>query len=331
LRVPASVLQQRKMTFIRDPDKFSLGGRKSVVTIGSFDGVHLGHQAILEQVIGKANELKATSVAMTFEPQPQEYFSAEKAPARLMRLRDKIEALMELGVDQVVCLQFNSKLRNYTAEQFVTSLLVKGLGVKQLIVGDDFRFGCDRSGNFEMLVEMGRVLDFNVQDTQTIEVDGERVSSTLIRRVLEQADFSRARQLLGRAFAIKGRVFYGQQLGRTLGFPTANIQLNRYRAPLSGVYAVSVEIDGLSGKFQGAANVGVRPTVGDLLKPILEVHLLDFDRDIYGKRINVEFLHKVRDEQKFTTMDNLVTYIQQDVKKIKQWFAEKNSSAAEKI
>ena len=320
------MLQQRKMTFIRNPDKFSFGDRKSVVTIGSFDGVHLGHQAILEQVIGKANELGATSVAMTFEPQPQEYFSPDKAPARLMRLRDKIEALIGLGVDQVVCMQFNSKLRNLTAEQFVRSLLVDGLGVKQLIVGDDFRFGCDRSGNFEMLVEMGRVLDFNVQDTKTIEVDGERVSSTLIRNLLEQADFGQVRKLLGRNFAIKGRVFYGQQLGRELGFPTANMQLNRYRAPLSGVYAVLVEIEGLNGKFQGAANVGVRPTVGDLLKPILEVHLLDFDKDIYGKRINIEFLHKIRDEQKFTTVDNLLAYIQQDVSKIKQWFAATNPS-----
>ena len=325
------MLQQRKMTFIRDPDKISFGERKSVVTIGSFDGVHLGHQAILEQVIEKANELDATSVVMTFEPQPQEYFSAEKAPARLMRLRDKVETLTEFGVDQVVCLQFNSKLRNFTAEQFVRSLLVDGLGVKQLIVGDDFRFGCDRRGNFEMLVEMGRVLNFNVQDTQTIEIDGERVSSTLIRGLLEQANFAYAKKLLGRTFSIKGRVFYGQQLGRKLGFPTANMQLNRYRAPLSGVYAVMVEIDGFSGKFQGAANVGVRPTVGDLVKPILEVHLLDFDKDIYGKRINVEFLHKVRDEQKFTTVDNLVTYIQQDVKKIRQWFAEKHLSTSKTI
>lgn len=320
------MLQQRKITFIRDPDKLSFGCRDSVVTIGSFDGVHLGHQAILSQVIDKANKLGATSVVMTFEPQPQEYFSPDSAPARLMRLRDKIEALMEFGIDHVVCLQFNSKLRNLTAEQFVQSILVDGLATKQLIIGDDFRFGCDRNGNFDMLVEMGRDLDFNVQDTQTIEVDGERVSSTLVRRLLEQANFNQVSQLLGRPFAIKGRVFYGQQLGRELGFPTANIQLNRYRAPLSGVYAVLVEIEGSTHKFQGAANVGVRPTVGDLIKPILEVHLLDFDEDLYGKRIKVEFLYKVRDEQKFTTVDNLISYIRKDISKIRQWFATANPS-----
>jgi riboflavin kinase/FMN adenylyltransferase len=315
------VLKQRKMTFVRDPDKFAFGDRDSVVTIGSFDGVHLGHQAILKQVIDKANELDAISVVMTFEPQPQEFFSPDKAPARLMRLRDQIETLLDFGIDHVVCLQFNSKLQKLTAEKFVKSLLVRGLKVKQLIVGDDFRFGCDRSGNFEMLVKMGLDLHFDVQDTATVEVDGERVSSTLIRRLLGQADFDRVAQLLSRHFAIKGKVFYGQQLGRALGFPTANMQLNRYRAPLSGVYAVLVEIEGVAKKFQGAANVGVRPTVGDLDKPILEVHLLDFDQTIYGKRIKVEFLHKVRDEQKFTTIDNLIAYIREDIKKIKQWFA----------
>ena len=314
------------MTFVRDPARLLSGSQRTVVTIGSFDGVHLGHQAILKQVICKANELDCASVAMTFEPQPQEFFSAQTAPARLMRLRDKIETLLALGVDRVVCMQFNSKLRHLTAEQFVQSVLVDGLATKQLIVGDDFRFGCDRSGNFEMLVEMGRNLDFTVQDTQTIEIGGERISSTLIRHLLEQADFKRVSKLLGRRFAIKGRVFYGQQLGRELGFPTANMQLNRYRAPLSGVYAVLVEVEGFSTRFQGAANVGVRPTVGDLLKPILEVHLLDFDEQIYGRRINVEFLHKIRDEQKFTSLDNLITYIQQDISKIRDWFATANLS-----
>ena len=320
------MLQQRTITFTRDPDKLSLGCRDSVVTIGSFDGVHLGHQAVLRQVIEKANKLGAASVVMTFEPQPQEYFSPDSAPARLMRLRDKIEALMEFGIDHVVCLQFNSKLRNLSAEQFVQSILVNGLATKQLIIGDDFRFGCDRNGSFDMLVEMGRDLDFNVQDTQTVEVSGERVSSTLIRRLLEQANFNQVSQLLGRPFTIKGRVFYGQQLGRELGFPTANIQLNRYRAPLSGVYAVLVEIEGSTHKFQGAANVGVRPTAGDLIKPILEVHLLDFDEDLYGKRIKVEFLYKVRDEQKFTTVDNLISYIRKDISNIRQWFAAANPS-----
>ena len=268
-------LEPSKMTFIRDLQSLQSFNQRSVVTIGSFDGVHLGHQAILNQVKAVAAELGLPSVVMTFEPQPQEFFSGERAPARLMRLREKVDALFEFGVDQVLCLQFNRELRNLTAAEFVRSVLVDGLGTRHLIVGDDFRFGCDRSGDFKMLSEMGETYDFAVQDTETLEVDGQRVSSTLVRQILEQGNFERASQLLGKPFTITGRVVYGQQLGRELGFPTANVQLNRYSAPLSGVYAVLVNIDGAV--YQGAANVGLRPTVGDLLKPILEVHLLDFE------------------------------------------------------
>jgi riboflavin kinase/FMN adenylyltransferase len=243
-----------------------------------------------------------------------------------MRLREKIEALLDFGIDHVVCLQFNNRLRNLTAEQFIQHVLVNGLRTQHLIVGDDFRFGCDRSGDFEMLVNMGRDRGFNVQDTETIEVDAERVSSTLVRQLLQQADFKRVGQLLGRPFSIKGRVTYGQQLGQKLGFPTANVNLNRYRAPLAGVYAVLVEIEGTASRYRGAANVGVRPTIGDIVKPILEVHLLDFNQQIYGRRINVEFVRKIRDEQKFTTLENLAENIQKDVKKIREWFAKSSLS-----
>ena len=312
-------LEPSKMTFIRDLQSLQSFNQRSVVTIGSFDGVHLGHQAILNQVKAVAAELGLPSVVMTFEPQPQEFFSGERAPARLMRLREKVDALFELGVDQVLCLQFNRELRNLTAAEFVRSVLVDGLGTRHLIVGDDFRFGCDRSGDFKMLSEMGETYDFAVQDTETLEVDGQRVSSTLVRQILEQGNFERASQLLGKPFTITGRVVYGQQLGRELGFPTANVQLNRYSAPLSGVYAVLVNIDGAV--YQGAANVGLRPTVGDLLKPILEVHLLDFEADLYGRRIEVEFVTKIRDEEKFTSLDKLIESIQRDVKQIRAWFA----------
>jgi riboflavin kinase/FMN adenylyltransferase len=312
-------LEPSKMTFIRDLQSLQSFNQRSVVTIGSFDGVHLGHQAILNQVKAVAAELGLPSVVMTFEPQPQEFFSGERAPARLMRLREKVEALFEFGVDQVLCLQFNRELRNLTAAEFVRSVLVDGLGTRHLIVGDDFRFGCDRSGDFKMLSEMGETYDFAVQDTETLEVDGQRVSSTLVRQILEQGNFERASQLLGKPFTITGRVVYGQQLGRELGFPTANVQLNRYSAPLSGVYAVLVNIDGAV--YQGAANVGLRPTVGDLLKPILEVHLLDFEADLYGRRIEVEFVTKIRDEEKFTSLDKLIESIQRDVKQIRAWFA----------
>ena len=312
-------LEPSKMTFIRDLQSLQSFNQRSVVTIGSFDGVHLGHQAILNQVKAVAAELGLPSVVMTFEPQPQEFFSGERAPARLMRLREKVEALFEFGVDQVLCLQFNRELRNLTAAEFVRSVLVDGLVTRHLIVGDDFRFGCDRSGDFKMLSEMGETYDFAVQDTETLEVDGQRVSSTLVRQILEQGNFERASQLLGKPFTITGRVVYGQQLGRELGFPTANVQLNRYSAPLSGVYAVLVNIDGAV--YQGAANVGLRPTVGDLLKPILEVHLLDFEADLYGRRIEVEFVTKIRDEEKFTSLDKLIESIQRDVKQIRAWFA----------
>ena len=312
-------LEPSKMTFIRDLQSLQSFDKRSVVTIGSFDGVHLGHQAILKQAKDRAAELGLPAVAMTFEPQPQEFFSGEKAPARLMRLRDKVEALLEFGLDHVLCLHFNTALSKLTANEFVKLVLVDGLGTEHLIVGDDFRFGCDRSGDFKMLSEMGAVFGFAVQDTETLEVEGERVSSTLLRQVLRQADFDRASQLLGRPFSIKGRVVYGQQLGRELGFPTANVQLNRYSAPLSGVYAVLVEIDGRT--YQGAANVGVRPTVGDLVKPVLEVHLLDFTGDLYGTRIDVVFVTKIRDEEKFTTLDKLVESIQRDVQQIRAWFA----------
>ena len=317
-------VKSSKLTFVRDVRSLQSFDQRSVVTIGSFDGVHLGHQAILTQVKERAAQANLPSVAMTFEPQPQEFFSGEKAPARLMRLREKVDALLAFGLDHVLCLQFNSALSHLTASDFIRLVLVEGLGTQHLIVGDDFRFGCDRRGDFNMLCEQGRAQDFTVQDTATLEIDGERVSSTLVRQILQQSDFDRAKHLLGRPFTIKGRVIYGQQLGRELGFPTANVQLNRYSAPLSGVFAVLVKV-GVE-VYQGAANVGVRPTVGDLLKPILEVHLLEYGGDLYGKRIEVEFVAKIRDEEKFSTLDKLVASIQRDVKQIKAWFAGANQT-----
>ena len=309
------------MSLIRDIDKSRLCNRESVVTIGSFDGVHIGHQAILQQVIDKAKSLDSLAVAMTFEPQPQEYFAAETAPPRLMRLREKIEALLDFGMDLVVCLRFNDQLSSLTATEFVQDILVHGVNTRHLIVGDDFRFGCDRKGDFDTLVTMGQDLGFSVQNTQTVEVESQRVSSTLVRQLLHKSDFDQVSKLLGRPFSINGKVTFGQQLGRELGFPTANVNLNRFRAPLTGVYAVWVDIEGIEGRFKGAANVGVRPTIGDIEKPILEVHLLDFDRQIYGQSISVEFVNKIRDEQQFTSLEHLSDSISDDVIMIKQWFA----------
>ena len=293
--------------------------RGCVATIGSFDGVHCGHQRIIAQINERARYYNLPSVVTMFEPQPREYFSREQAPARLMRLREKVDALLDAGVDRVVCLQFNRAMRSLTAQQFVDDLLIDGLGIKCLVIGDDFHFGCDRKGDFAMLEQEGAEHGFEVVSTQTIKADRQRVSSTRIRAELEAGHFDAANILLGRPFRISGRVCYGQQLGRKLGIPTANVNLHRYRAPLSGVFAVEVLL--ADERVPGVANVGLRPTVGDLLKPVLEVHLLDWTGDIYGQRIAVEFKHKLRDEQKFTTLDELVINIHQDIKTARDYFA----------
>jgi riboflavin kinase/FMN adenylyltransferase len=235
-----------------------------------------------------------------------------------MRLREKVEVLSSLGIDQIVCLKFNKALRALSAQDFIIRVLVEGLRVRHLIVGDDFRFGCDRSGDFSMLNEYGKANGFSVKNTDTFESDGERISSTLVRRTISEGDFPRAAELLGRPFEIKGRVMHGKKLGRKLGFPTANININRLRAPLSGVYAVLVKTE--SEIFEGAANIGIRPTIGDLERPLLEVHIFNFDRDIYGSFLSVEFLHKIRDEFKFSDLGRLATRIQKDMDQIQKWF-----------
>ncbi len=307
-----------KLTFVQNLKSLTAGSGGSAVSIGSFDGVHLGHQAVLTELIQQAKSNGLFSVAMTFEPQPREYFNELRAPARLMRLREKVEVLSSLGIDQIVCLKFNKVLRALSAQDFIIRVLVEGLRVKHLIVGDDFRFGCDRSGDFSMLYEYGKANGFSVKNTDTFESQGERISSTLVRRIINEGDFPRAAELLGRPFEIKGRVMHGKKLGRKLGFPTANININRLRAPLSGVYAVLVKTE--SEIFEGAANVGIRPTIGDLERPLLEVHIFNFDRDIYGSFLRVEFLHKIRDELKFNDLGRLVTRIQKDMDQIQKWF-----------
>lgn len=293
--------------------------RGAAVTVGSFDGVHLGHQAILRQVIRRAKELDVESVAMVFEPQPHEFFFAEKAPARLMRLREKAIALFAAGIDRVVCLHFNAALRRLSSDEFIQRILVDGLRVKYLVVGDDFRFGRDRVGDVEALRRHSQTSGFEVTDTHTYELDGERVSSTRVRRELVVANFPKVTQLLGKPYTISGKVGYGQQLGRTIGVPTANVLLRRYSAPLTGVFACIAHVNGQS--WPSVANVGVRPTVGGGLKPILEVHLLDFNGHLYGKRMTVEFCYKLREEIKFASLDALREQINQDIIEAQAWFA----------
>ena len=309
--------------FIRGLHRLEARHCGSVVTIGSFDGIHLGHRAILQQVTDKARELELPSVVMVFEPQPHEYFSRERAPARLTRLREKVKALFAAGIDRVLCLRFDQELRSLLAEDFVEQVLVQGLGVKHLVVGDDFRFGCDRRGDYAMLCEAGRENSFSVSDTATLARQGERISSTRIRQLLEQDQLALAEELLGRPFSIAGRVIYGKQLGRDIGAPTANVGLGRYRSPVHGVYTVNVRIntDGFVGKmFSGVANVGVRPTLGGGQKPLLEVHVFDFAEDIYGECIEVIFRQKLRDEKKFNSLEALTAQIQQDIAEGRKFF-----------
>lgn len=305
--------------FIRGIHNLRDAHRGSVATIGSFDGLHVGHRTIVEQVKERARYYRQPSVVMMFEPQPREYFSKEQAPARLMRMREKADALCEAGIDRVFCVQFNQALCELSAQEFIDQLLIEGLGIKCLVVGDDFRFGFDRTGDFKMLADQGKHYGFEVVETHTVSHEGERVSSTRIRRELDAANFTKAEQLLGKPFRISGRVVYGQQLGGQLGIPTANVNLHRYRAPLRGVFAVEVLLG--NQRVKGVANVGVRPTVGDLIKPVLEVHMLDWNDDIYGQRIVVEFKYKLREEQKFTTLDDLVANIHDDIAAAREYFS----------
>mgnify|MGYP003700473023 CR=1 FL=1 len=306
-------------TFIRGLHNLHPPTSGCVATIGTFDGIHLGHQAIVAQVKQRATVYRLPSVAMIFEPHPREYFTREKAPARLMRLREKAEALYDLGIDRIVCLQFNRTLRTLDAREFIQRVLVEGVRVRCLVVGDDFRFGCDRAGDSDMLKAAGRENGFDVIDTCTIEQDGRRISSSWVREELEAGNFAKAAQLLGKPFTITGRVVHGQRLGSQLGVPTANVHLKRFRAPLTGVFVVEVCCDGE--RLPGVANVGVRPTVGDLVEPLLEVHLLDWQGDMYGKRIVVEFLEKIREEKQFSGVDELLEHIHADIDYARAFFA----------
>jgi len=290
-----------------------------VATIGNFDGVHLGHQAVLGQLAEKAAELSLPTVLITFEPQPMEYFIPDKVPARLTRFREKMLALQRYSVDRVCCLSFNNKLANLSAKDFIEQILVQKLNVKYLVVGDDFRFGLNRTGTFDMLVTAGEKFGFQVVSMHTFEIDAKRVSSTRIRTALEKGDMARAEKLLGRSYRMSGRVAHGEKLGRELGFPTANIHLHRHASPVQGIFVV--EVFGLDKEpLQGVASVGTRPTINET-KALLEVFLFDFDQDIYGRHIQVSFLKKLRDEEKFDSLEALKDQIQDDVEQAQAYFA----------
>lgn len=290
-----------------------------VLTIGNFDGLHLGHKAVIEKVAEQGKLLGLPVVVIIFEPQPLEYFLEANAPSRLTRLREKVIQFADLPVDQLLILRFNRKFANVDAEDFIEQILVKKLNVKHLVIGDDFHFGKARRGNFAMLREKGKLFGFKVENTQSYQVQGLRVSSTLIRDALGEGNLKLAAKLLGRSYSICGRVAHGNKLGRTLGFPTANIQLLRKNTPINGVFAVTMT--GVSDrKLQGVANVGTRPTVDGNAKVILEVHLFDFNKEIYGHYVEVHFKHKIRDEIRFESVAQLTSQIEQDVVEAKAFF-----------
>jgi riboflavin kinase/FMN adenylyltransferase len=281
------------------------------LTIGNFDGVHLGHRAMIARLAESARPRGLPVSVMTFEPQPQEFFAPDQAPARLTTLREKLELLSACGVDRVYVCSFGYRFAQLSADEFVTRILHSGLAVRWLLVGDDFRFGARRAGDIAMLRAMASHAGFEVEAMASVTTVGVRVSSTAIRVCLERGDLDAAESLLGRRYAIAGKVVSGDRLGAKLGYPTANVQLKRLRAPLSGIFVI--EVDGLANApLPGVASLGVRPTVKDRGRPTLEAHLFDFDRNLYGKRITVRFLKKLRDEQKFANLDALVAQMHLD-------------------
>ncbi len=293
-----------------------------VATIGTFDGVHLGHQALLAKVVETAKTLRVPSLVITFEPQPVEFFAPEKAAPRLTRWREKFFLLAKSTVDGVLVLRFNAKLANLTADDFVKIVLHEHLKVRHVIVGDDFHYGRERSGNFISLNQAALQLGFTVENTHTIMLAGERISSTRVRKALTQADQALAERLLGRPYFMMGRVAHGNKLGRVLGFPTANIYLHRAVSPVQGIYIVRMH--GIGKKpLPGVANLGIRPTVGGT-RTLLEVHLFNFDQNIYGHSVCVEFCKKLRDEERYDNLELLKEQIGKDAEQAKKYFIERN-------
>lgn len=282
-----------------------------VATIGNFDGIHLGHQRVLKKLVRQAATLQLPALVITFEPQPLEFFRGQTAPARLMRFREKIMLLREFNVDRVLCLYFNAALADLSATDFVTKILLEKLGVRFLLVGDDFRFGKQRKGDYQLLQTLAKQHHFELAHTETVTFNQQRIGSSRVRDALTSGNFPLAKQLLDRPYFISGHVVHGDKRGTQLGFPTANLLLYRRVSPLTGVFAVKVHgIEQTA--LPGVANIGSRPTV-DGKNHLLEVHLLDFQQTIYGRFVRVEFIQKLRAEQKFASLDALKQQIAQDV------------------
>jgi riboflavin kinase/FMN adenylyltransferase len=299
----------------------SSGNPPCVLTIGNFDGVHLGHQALLRRLTQRAGEQGIAASVLTFEPHPREFFAPNDAPARLTSLREKLALLADHGAERIHVQRFDTRFAGTDAQGFVDDVLMRGLKLRHLLVGDDFRFGSDRAGDFAMLQAAGRARGFKVEAMPTLAIEGERVSSSAVRRALMDGDLPHAARLLGRPYSLAGRVMHGDKLGRRLGFPTINLPFRHRRPPLAGVFAVRVE--GLDAQhIPGVANAGLRPTAGGVTQARLEVHLLDWSGECYGAPVRVHFFHKLRDEIRFPSLDALKAQIGQDLIAARVWFSQ---------
>jgi riboflavin kinase/FMN adenylyltransferase len=294
----------------------AVADRPVALTVGNFDGVHRGHQAMLARLAEAAEDLELMPAVLTFDPHPREFFARGSAPPRLSTLRGKIDAFRQFGVERVFVARFDRAFASLDPDRFVDDVLVHRLGTRWLLVGEDFRFGRGRAGDLALLRRHARTI--SVEAMHTVDVDGERASSSAVREALAQGDLARAERLLGRPFRMAGRVAHGEKLGRKLGFPTVNLPLRR-KPPLSGIFAVRVH--GLGAARLGVASLGVRPTVAAQGRPMLEVFVFDFDESVYGRRVVVEFRHKLRDEARYSTLDALVHQIRADADAARAYFA----------
>ena len=314
------------MNVFRGPTQFS-AGPACALSIGNFDGVHRGHRALLKQLVEGARERGLVSCVLTFEPHPKEFFSPDQAPPRILNLRDKLAALSELGIDRVVVEHFNAAFARLTPDEFVSEIIVKRLNAKWILIGDDFCYGAKRAGNFISLKAAGQKYGFEVSSIQTILEEGERISSSALRTALAKGDMKQAEKLLGRPYSISGHVIHGQQLGRKLGFPTLNLavanHLHHRKPATTGIF--TAQVLGLSEKpLPAVASLGVRPTVEDQGRVLLETHIFDYQQDVYGKIVTVELLEKIRDEAKYDDLESLTKAIANDASHARNYFQKKS-------
>ena len=314
------------MEFIRGAHNIAPRHHGCVASVGNYDGLHPGHRQVIQSLANRGRELGLPVTIVSFEPHPLEFFVPHAAPPRLMSVREKLEGLTRLDVDRFLCLRFNHELANTEPEEFVRNLLISKLGVRHIVVGDDFRFGRNRRGDFEMLRAIGRSSNMEVVRTESFIVAGERVSSTRIRECLGSGDLIHASRLLGEPYSISGRVVRGDGNGRKWGFATANIRIKIQKPALQGIFVVEADVGGAT-SLPGVASLGTRPTV-DGSKFSVEVHLLDFDEDIYGRRMRVRFLQKLRDEIKFSSIETMCEQIQRDIRISRDYFTQERSQRA---